>query len=365
MSAAKQINIDFITTENIEMIWEIILDDIKERLKSQEQFARARAFFINQARSFFEREKTVAQNLMQMNKKFISQIMQSFNEPVKQQQPPPTFQQPPTTFQQNQLFKAEDIQAERISAFEKNLEAKKNDFLNAITVPVPEAPKFSDNNLDKPIGSAMGELIARTLAQRNFEIEELHKTANKDDVEKFLRPAETSVKSEKIQQKQQNNVQMEEKQKQYDYQYKNQVTPKLIQIGDELPTNKKQISWGENKEYEVNEINFEVREIEMEQNQKMGSNIFSKLKYVASETSPKITNDIENKGQKEIKSEIKVMNDKINSLENKMNKILELLQNKNDNNNNNKNNNDNNNNNNNNKIEPFENNNIESNYTEE
>ena len=48
-----------------------------------------------------------------------------------------------------------------------------------------------------------------------------------------------------------------------------------------------------------------------------------------------------------------------------MNKILELLQNKNDNNNNNKNNNDNNNNNNNNKIEPFENNNIESNYTEE
>jgi len=350
--ASKQINIDFITTENIEMIWEIILDDIKDRLKSQEQFTRARAFFINQARSFFEREKTVAQNLMQMNKKFISQIMQSFNEPVKQQ-PQPSFQQPPPTFQQNQPFKAEDIQAERISAFEKNLEAKKNDFLNAIAVPVPEAPKFSDNNVDKPIGSAMGELIARTLAQRNFEIEELHKGANKDDVEKFLRPAETSVKSEKIQQKQQNNVQMEEKQKQYDYQYKNQVTPKLIQIGDELPTNKKQISWGENKEYEVNEINFEVREIEMEQNQKMGSNIFSKLKYVASETKPKIANDIENNGQKEIKSEIKVMNDKINSLENKMNKILELLQNKNDNNNNN------------NKIEPFENNNIESNYTEE
>jgi hypothetical protein len=200
--SAKQINIDFITTENIEMIWEIILDDIKDRLKSQEQFTRARAFFINQARSFFEREKTVAQNLMHMNKKFISQIMQSFNEPVKQQQPPPTFQQ-------NQLFKAEDIQAERISAFEKNLEAKKNDFLNAITVPVPEAPKFSDNNVDKPIGSAMGELIARTLAQRNFEIEELHKGANKDDVEKFLRPAETSVKSEKIQQKQHNTVHME------------------------------------------------------------------------------------------------------------------------------------------------------------
>ena len=64
---SRQVNIDFITTENIEMIWEIVLDDIKSRLKSQEQFAQARGFFINQARLFFEREKNVPQNLMEMN----------------------------------------------------------------------------------------------------------------------------------------------------------------------------------------------------------------------------------------------------------------------------------------------------------
>jgi hypothetical protein len=79
-----QINIDFITTENIEMLWEIILDDIKGRLKSQEQVSNARGFFINQAKTFFEREKIMKQNLMQMNKKFIEQIMMSFKQPQQQ-----------------------------------------------------------------------------------------------------------------------------------------------------------------------------------------------------------------------------------------------------------------------------------------
>ena len=184
---SRQVNIDFITTENIEMIWEIVLDDIKSRLKSQEQFAQARGFFINQARLFFEREKNVPQNLMEMNKKFISLIMNSFNAQPQQQR-----QQPPST---KQLFKAEDIQAERLNAFEKGLAEKKNDFMSAMSVPVPEAPKFSDSSRDEPIGGAMGELIARTLAQRNFEVETFHKSANKEDVEKWLKPSETSVKA--------------------------------------------------------------------------------------------------------------------------------------------------------------------------
>ena len=57
-----QVNIDFITSENIEMLWEIILDDIKDRLQTQEQISSARGFFINKAKTFFEREKTVKQN---------------------------------------------------------------------------------------------------------------------------------------------------------------------------------------------------------------------------------------------------------------------------------------------------------------
>jgi len=307
---SKQVNIDFITTENIEMIWEILLDDIKTRLKSQEQFAQARNFFINQARLFFEREKNTPQNLMEMNKKFISLVMNSFR---------PVIQQPPV----KQLFKSEDIQAERMNAFERGLAEKKNDFMSAMSVPVPESPKFSDSSRDEPIGGAMGELIARTLAQRNFDVESIHRATNKEDVKKWLKPAETSVKMEKVQQNQKSATQLEEKQKQYQY---NQPAPKFIQIGEELPVapiSKKQISWGENKEYDTfintSEIQLEINEISYENSEDKNPNIFSRLKQVKEENTEIV----------EIKNEIKVMGDKIVNLEDKMDKILELLKNKN------------------------------------
>jgi len=304
---SRQVNIDFIITENIEMIWEIVLDDIKPRLKSQEQFTNARGFFINQARLFFEREKNVQQNLMEMNKKFISLIMNSFN-PQQQQT------------QVKQLFKAEDIQAERLNAFERGLADKKNDFMSAMSVPVPETPRFSDNTTDEPIGGAMGELIARTLAQRNFDVESIHKATNKEDVEKWLKPAETSVKMEKVQQNQQTATQLEEKQKQYQY---NQPAPKFIQIGEELPVapiSKKQISWGENQEYDAfintSEIQLEINE---HTSKNSGPDIFSRLKQIKEESPETI----------ELKNEIKVMGEKIVNLEDKINQILEVLKNKN------------------------------------
>jgi len=295
---AKQINIDFITSENIEMIWDIVLDDIQQSFKSQEQFAHARGFFINQARLFFEREKNNQQNLMEMNKKFITLIMNSFNTQKRPANNPP---------QSKQLFKAEDIQAERLNAFERGLANKKNDFISAMSVPVPETPRFSDNTTEEPIGSAMGELIARTLAQRNFETETFNKTSNKEHVEKWLKPAETSVKVEKVQKNQQSTLQIEEKQKQYQY---NQPAPKFIQIGEELPlapSNKKQISWGENQEYEVNEISLEIN--------KISPNIFSRLKQIKEENHETV----------EIKKDMRNLKDKIFNLEDKMNKILEML----------------------------------------
>jgi hypothetical protein len=314
---SRQVNIDFIITENIEMIWEIVLDDIKPRLKSQEQFTQARGFFINQARLFFEREKNAQQNLMEMNKKFISLIMNSFNPQQQSANNPP---------QSKQLFKAEDIQAERLNAFERGLADKKNDFMSAMSVPVPEMPRFSDNATDEPIGGAMGELIARTLAQRNFDVESIHKATNKEDVEKWLKPAETSVKMEKVQQNQQSATQLEEKQKQYQY---NQPAPKFIQIGEELPVlplGKKQISWGENQEYDTfintSEIKLEINEISSRRSEDNNPNIFSRLKQIKEVSSLKEEETIE------IKNEIKVMGEKIFNLEDKMNQILELLKNK-------------------------------------
>ena len=51
---------------------------------------------------------------------------------------------------------------------------KQNEFTRGMSVPVPEIPKFGED-LDKPIGSAMDELIAKTLAERNYEIQQIQR----------------------------------------------------------------------------------------------------------------------------------------------------------------------------------------------
>jgi hypothetical protein len=314
MSSA-QINIDFITTENIEMLWEIILDDIKDRVKSQEHASHARGFFINQARAFFEREKTVKQNLMQMNKKFIGEIMISFKQQPQQSQQQFQPQKINISNKEPTNFTIEDLHSERLSAFEKSLSEKKNDFMSAMSVPVPEAPKFSDAELDKPIGSAMDELIARTLAQRNFEIENIHKSVNKNEVEKWLKPAETSVKSEKIQENENSKLKMEQKQTQY--QYVHQQTPKLINIGPPLDKSEKTVTWGPNSEYEasstdLNGISLNIQEIEYKPAQ---NDIFSKLKPAKEPQSI----------QPDVTTEFKNINERINSLDEKINTILSII----------------------------------------
>jgi hypothetical protein len=306
--ANAQVNIDFITTENIEMLWEIILDDVKDRIKSQEQVSNARGFFINQAKTFFEREKIVKQNLMQMNKNFIEQIMMSFKQP--QQQKINISNKEPTN------FTIEDLHSERLTAFEKSLQEKKNNFMNAMSVPVPETPNFSDVDLDKPIGSAMDELIARTLAQRNFEIENIHKSVNKNDVEKWLKPAETSVKSEKIQENENSKLKMDQKQMQY--QYVHQQTPKLIHIGAPLDKSEKTVTWGPNSEYEsssadFNGINLDIHEIEpVNKNKPIQNDIFSKLK-TAKDLQP------------DVKEELKNIHERINNLDEKLSEILSII----------------------------------------
>ena len=328
------VNIDFITTENIELLWEIILDDIKDKFRTKEHIAHARGFYINQARIFFEREKSINQKLVQMNKNFITQIMTSFSslkqQPQQQQQQPQKINILNSAPDGQGHFTIEDLHSERMNAFEKSLAEKQNDFNSAMTISVPEAPNFNDGKLDEPIGGSMSELIARTLAQRNFDMEEIHKGANKEDVAKWLKPKETSTKVEKVQQYENHKIQMD--QKQIQYQYAQQEPPKLIQIGQVLentevkydalaqPVSKvdrKQISWGTNSEYESTELNgirLNIQEIEGKSLQKGSDNIFSKLKYVKEE-----------ENSYDVKTELKNMNDRINNLDEKMNKILEFI----------------------------------------
>jgi len=177
-----------------------------------------------------------------------------------------------------------------------------------MTVPVPEIPKFGDQ-LDKPIGSAMDELIAKTLAERNYDVQMIQKqNANGvANVEQFLKGQETSVKAAKPGYNPPTNAQQQ-----------NQI--KYIKIGDDVDDNalkttnvidlsspklerqdKKNVSWGNNEYQEYTQQN-------TVENQ---NTLFSKLKYIA-------PNNNEVEGLKseinDLKTQIRIINDKFDKL---------------------------------------------------
>lgn len=300
---------EFITSENVELLWEIIMEEDIVKVIPKNRINEFRQFYIGQVKQYSE--YVVGRNtnipLVKINQDFITGF-------IKKIQPSPPQQQKNQT-KTKELYTAQEIQTDKRSQFDSELTRKQNEFKNAMTVPVPEIPKFGDQ-LDKPIGSAMDELIAKTLAERNYDMQMIQKqNANETaNVEQFLKSKETSVKVDKPGYKPMTTV----------TQPQNQV--KYIKIGDELDDNmlkttnvidlsspklerpdKKNVSWGNN----------EYQEYVQQNTVESQSTLFSKLKYIA----PNNNEIDELKNQvNDLKTQISILNDKIDKLVNNFSK---------------------------------------------
>jgi hypothetical protein len=175
----------FLNNQNVEMIWEIIQDEEIMRHKTEKEKKEIQELFINDIQVFFQRVRTLNYSLMEMNKQFIDRIINILNSFDKK-----SIDKPIVT---SLLITAQDIQSSRINEFEKQLANKQMEFTNSITLKTPEKPNFEDE-MDRPIGE-MEDLIARTLAQRNFDIEQINQSFDKQKVEGFLKGQETSIKN--------------------------------------------------------------------------------------------------------------------------------------------------------------------------
>lgn len=158
----------FITNENIDLLWEIILEEeFIRKVVSREKIVEFRNYFMFQIKEFHNVTAKMNLPLVQLNKQFITNFMMVLQEPVT-----PTTATPNTP--NKQLYTSQEIQDERKTQFENDLTRKQNEFTRAMSVPVPEIPKFGED-LDKPIGNAMEELIAKTLAERNYDIQQIQR----------------------------------------------------------------------------------------------------------------------------------------------------------------------------------------------
>jgi hypothetical protein len=85
------------------------------------------------------------------------------------------------------IYRAEDIQKERQSAFNMELKKKEEEMSSIMKLKKPDEINFSDDNYDKPIGDDMERLLAETLASRERELELLVKNKeDKDNAEKWI-----------------------------------------------------------------------------------------------------------------------------------------------------------------------------------
>lgn len=215
----------FLSRENVDMLVEILLDDKPNKTQGDiNQIIQE----INVFRNTHLNSSAVSNvSLLELNQQFlkrmISHSLQSpsnshssnshssntLQSPISNnanmslqtsghnpslQSPNMSLQSPNTSLQSpNSSYRNEDLKAERLDFFDKQLNQKRQEFESAITLKKPVPPIFEDSKmLDKPI-SNMEELIAQTMAQRNFDISNISSPQSSD----WLSPVSTSVKVEK------------------------------------------------------------------------------------------------------------------------------------------------------------------------
>ena len=294
---------DFLTKQNVDLLWEVIIDDDLFKNKPKELINQIGSIFTQNLRGFNETEKNNSSNLMSMNKRFIGIILNHSRSIIVSNKNP---------VKTKDLITSSDLQTERISQFEKDLSQRQNEFTNAMSLPVPPVPKFSDNNLDEPI-SEMELAIKKAVEQRNYDIEQVNKTLSKsNNADSWLKPQETSVKAEKI-------IPLKNQKSDYVQESFVQNYLKTIKIDNENIENtvikKDIIDLNKQKHISWEDENISLQINENEEDNIIDDNIFKKLKKI----NPEIDDSLS------INNRMNILEDKLNGLNNKIDLILQLL----------------------------------------
>jgi len=283
----------FTQKQNIEMLWDIVSDEEIFRFLPPDNQHKISQVFINNIQGFYDVEKNKTTSLVELNKKYILLILNHIKR---------TYPYEPSKIKIHneqpvkELITFEEIQNDRKSQFERDLNKRQAEFEDSINVKIPSVPDFTDKDADKPI-KEMDKLVKEMLAQRNYEVEQINRTYNEPD--NWLKPQETSLKSEKFEPPKEKQEQQSQGNK---FKFLNELAPK------------KNVSFSNTDQIQM------FTEIEDEED----DNIFAKLKKVnvstKEESKPVIMND---------EDRISKLERNMINLNEKMDKILYLLTQKN------------------------------------
>ena len=263
---------NFLTKQNISMIWDVISDEDIFKFLSRDVQLKISEVFTNNLKGFYDNEILKTNTLIELNKKYILLMLTFIKNNYPQKPSKITILEEVSPTNQKNLITYEEIQNDRKSQFDKDLSRHQEEFTNAMTLKVPPVPDFNDKLEEKPI-TEMEKIIKEMTAQRNYDVEQINRGFNsqtQDD--NWLKPQETSIKNEKLQSplKQENpNISVANTNSKLKYL---KIENEEISFNTFEP--KRSVTWGENatKEFEENEI--------INNDSLIEQNIFKKLKRI-------------------------------------------------------------------------------------
>ena len=170
----SQLN-DFIDKENVNVLWEIL---VEEGVVFSNHSKKIREIFESNMVDFYNSERSRTSSLVEMDKKYIAAMIQFLKNPnnySNNQSNNPSNNQHYKKIKIEEEIKHpitfEEIQNEKRSKFETQLQEKQKEFTNALLTPVPPTPNFKDNDIyDAPPISELENEIKRMQEQRKYDL---------------------------------------------------------------------------------------------------------------------------------------------------------------------------------------------------
>lgn len=299
----------FTEKQNIQMLWDVVSDEDIFTFLTPDIQSKIYNLFLNNIQGFFELERTKTNSLVDLNKKYILLILNHIKKTYPYQPSKIKIYNEPIA---KQLITYEEIQNDKKTQFDKDFIKRQEEFENSMTIKVPQVPDFTDKESDKPI-KEMDKIVKEMLAQRNYEVEQINRTYNTSNkVDNWLKPQETSLKklNQEIKEQSINDNK---------FKYLNQFN----EVSSQTNT-KKNVSFSNNDEIKTFSIETNINEDEED------ISIFSKLKKI-NKQDDNINLELHEPIIKENnfnEDRIAKLERNVNNLNEKMDKIINLLTNK-------------------------------------
>ncbi len=164
----------FINNKNISMLWEVLLDELQINSSNSGHIIQNIKTVFDGNINLFKTRANPNMGLMSLNKQFLNQVLIAVNQlfpNLKQEQILKRINIGDEVI--DEPYRVEDIHNARQNDFEKQVLNKRNEFDNMINQKKPNPIDFADKVEPELKITEMEALIAETMAKRKFDIDQL------------------------------------------------------------------------------------------------------------------------------------------------------------------------------------------------